>query len=102
MAKRKETDEDIIKEMQERYEEAGRVWTNIHTDWKNHFAFAFAPRGQWSQADLERMGEPALQTNLLLAYVLQVVNKFVRQDIGCEVEPVSEGADKVLARVRQA
>jgi hypothetical protein len=103
MAKRKETDEDIIKEMQERYEEAGRVWTNIHTDWKNHFAFAFAPGGQYGQQDFDRMGtNNLLQTNLLLAYVLQVVNKFVRQDIGCEVEPVSEGADKVLARVRQA
>lgn len=99
---KKQNDRQIIEEMQRRYKEADGLWGSLSGEFKKHKRFALAPNGQWTEEETNRMGEPCMQTNRMLAYVMQVINTTVKQDIGCDITPVSEGADKVLARVRQA
>lgn len=95
-------DDAMLKRFKKCLEESTEFCGPLHDDAKRYKRFAVKENGQWSADELSRMGEPAVQTNRLLAYVNLVVNAAIQQDIGCLVEPVSEGASAQMALVRQA
>jgi hypothetical protein len=95
-------DDQILEEFRKRFSEAGELWDPIHTDFRNYYRFSVAVDGQWNPQEKARMGDPALQTNRVLAYGNQVINTAIQQEIGCLVEPVSEGATAQLGLVRQS
>lgn len=97
-----QSDTKIIEEMLRREKEASDYCSTIHNDYKKFNKFSNAPDGQWTQEESNSMGKPLMQTNRVRSYGNQIVNAAVKQDIGCNVEPVSDGADLKLARVRQA
>lgn len=99
---KKQTDEQIIKEMQDRKKEADELWSSLHSSFKEMNRFVNAKDGQFTDEERNRMGDPCVQENRILSFLNFIINGAVKQDIGCDVEPVSDGADSKLARVRQA
>src|SRR5574342_129132 len=102
MARKRLSDSAVLKQFKKHFEEADEIWGPRHADFLRFKRFVAVENGMWTQEEKDRMGEPALQTNRLLAYVNQVVNTAMQQDIGCIVEPRSVGATLDLALVRQA
>jgi len=99
---RKVNDDAMLSRFKKHLEEADEYWSPIHAKAREYKRFAVKENGQWTEEEAQRMGEPISQTNRLLAYVNIVVNTAIQQDIGCIVEPVSEGASAQLALVRQS
>lgn len=102
MAKKRMSDEAILEQFKKRREEAEDFWGAIHSDFSKAKHFVASEDGMWTADERNRMGEPAIQVNRLLPYVNLVVNAMIQQEIGCTVEPLSEGASSILALVRQA
>jgi len=99
---KKQSDSSIIKEMQDRIKEADELWSSLHASYKEMNRFVNARDGQFTDDERNRMGEPCVQENRVLSFLNFIINGAMEQDIGCDVEPVSDGADAKLARVRQA
>ena len=99
---RKVNDDAMLSRFKKHLEEADEYWSPIHAKAREYKRFAVKEKGQWTEEEAQRMGEPMVQTNRTLAYINIVVNGATQQDIGCIVEPVSEGASAQLALVRQA
>lgn len=99
---RKQSDDKIIQEMEDRKKEGEDLWSPIHAEFRAMYRFVNAKEGQFTEDERNRMGEPCVQENRLLSFLNYIINGAVKQDIGCDVEPVSEGANDKLARVRQA
>lgn len=102
MAHKQMSDDAILSQFKKRRDEGEEFCGPIHADFKRYKRFVASEDGMWTADERNRMGEPAIQVNRLLPYVNQVVNAMIQQDIGCTVEPVSEGASAQLALVRQA
>lgn len=98
----KKSDEKILESFKDHLTQADEFWGPIHASAREYKSFTVAVDGMWTPDEKSRMGEPVVQTNRLLAYVNLIVNSAVQQEIGCNVEPVSEGASAQLALVRQS
>ncbi len=98
----KKGDQKIIDEMQARKSESKSVFSALHAQFKADKRFMLARDGQWDATEKSNLGPNATQINRMKAYLFQILNAFIRQDIGCDVEPSSEGASLKLAQVRQA
>ena len=98
----KKGDQKIIDEMQGRKSESKSVFSALHAQFKADKRFMLARDGQWDATEKSNLGPNATQINRMKAYLFQILNAFIRQDIGCDVEPSSEGASLKLAQVRQA
>ncbi len=98
----KKGDSKTIEEMHARKSECKRVFGAIHAQFKADKRFMLARDGQWDATEKSNLGPNATQINRMKAYLFQILNAFIRQDIGCDVTPSSEGAALVQAQVRQA
>ena len=99
-AKEKATDDEIIADAKARFKQCqdndgGRA--------DSLAAFRFVDENQhWDEADLRQRtidGRPALTTNLLSAFVRQVVNDARQNEISIKVHPVGNGATDEVADV---